>query len=130
MTKTKVGHLLGATESLSTTKLVALRRLALRKGVWSCLTAIERGITNLTIKVVKSLHSSSLMQTLQKIVAKLTQAIKSGYMYKVEMNGRPRAERLSQLVYSWGNKDAIRWKEDLAYVRHLGMDAYSWGARP
>ena len=129
MTKTKVGHILDATESLSGARLIALRRLAQRKGVWSCLTAIERGITNLTIKVVKSIHSNSLTQTLSKIVAKLSQAIKTGYMYKVEIVGRPRAERLSQLVYSWGNKDALRWKDDPAFIRHLGMDAYFSGVR-
>ena len=119
-----------APRSLSAAKLATLKRLSIRKGVWSCLTGVERGIVNLSIKLVKNIRSRLLSATLQRVVAKLSQAIKSGYLYKFEVLGKPIAERISELFYLWGNKNAIHWKDDLAYVRHLGMDAtFSRGYR-
>jgi len=119
-------HLKGST---SESGLMALRRLALRKRVWFHLSDIERGIVNLTIKLVERINSSLLSKTIRQIIAKLTHIINAGYMYKFEVAGRPIAEELSQIYQSWGNKNAFHWKDDMAYIRILGMNALHSGWR-
>jgi hypothetical protein len=113
---------IGSMSLCSIETLSALRRFSLRKRIWySSLTGVERSIVNLTIKIVDEIRSPLLAKTIKQVLLKLSNALKSGYMYRFEAAGRPIAERLGEVAFSWGNKAALSWKNDISYIRWLGM---------
>lgn len=106
--------------------LIGMRQQAIRKGIWfRALTSMQRGIVNLTIRCIKEIKSSLLGRTLQNIFAVLSQAIEQGYLYRFFAAGKDLAEHLSNAAYSWGNRDALKWRFDKAYIICLGMSKLS-----
>lgn len=118
--RTFVGHGLNLIETLSD-----LRKRALRKRVWySALNLQERMITGLITRHIKIVRNATLATVIARIIVKLIPAIKNAFLGMIERIGRPIAERNALASYRHGNKDALGWKDDLNYIRFLGLSAY------
>jgi hypothetical protein len=65
-----------------------IRAVALRKRIWyRALDRLERGIVNLSIKLVDAVRSDVLLGELVKILAKLRDAAKSAFTRHIEGYG-------------------------------------------
>ena len=85
------------------------------------LTPIEKGIIDLTIKCVEKVRSARLAKILERILVKVSEVLKSRFLYKVRMIGEPLAHEVSRIAHSWGNPSAANWAKDLALVMYLGV---------
>jgi len=109
----------------SRTELIALRRRAVRRGIWyRALSRTERATIDLTIRCVKTIRSATLTRILAEIADKIECAA-TGFLSKAEVVGRELAERAIQLALSWGNKEALKWKDHINFVRYLGAMSLS-----
>jgi hypothetical protein len=100
--------------------LVEIRRKALRRGVWfKALDRVERGILSLTAKVVDRVESVVLGVELVKILAKLRDALKSGFVRRMEEYGLGRALKMARIAVDWGYAIAVDWSSDIGFVRYL-----------
>jgi hypothetical protein len=103
--------------------LATIRQKSIRRGIWfTALNGIERGIMNIVIKCVETVRSGTVLQTISAIVAKISNAM--NFLTKIEVLGKPMAEKLSSAFEKWGNQTARNWKHDRAYIRHLGLDLF------
>jgi len=102
--------------------LSEMRRKAIRKGVWfKALDNVERGILSLTARLVDRVESAVLGVELVKILNKLRDALKSGFVKQMEAFGFKRARELAKLALQWGYGAAQVWASDLCYVRYLTL---------
>jgi hypothetical protein len=111
---------LGSSIFLSIGKLVEARKVAQRRGVWfRVLNRVERGIVDLTVKVVDCIKSGRLAKVLEAIVEKLQLALESKADRLVRTIGLPLARKISDIAVSWGNLLASKWAEDCTFARFL-----------
>jgi hypothetical protein len=100
--------------------LVEVRRKALRRGVWfRALDRVERGILSLTARIVDKVESAVLGVELVKILVKLRDALKSGFIRRMEEFGLRRAREVAAQAVEWGYVAARGWASDLGFVRYL-----------
>jgi len=94
--------------------------MALRKGVWyRTLDKAERGLVELTIRIVKRIGSPLLKRVLTSILRKLQTVMENKIAYFARKAGRPLAEKLSLIAQSWGNASAFWWKSENNFIRFL-----------
>jgi len=105
--------------------LAKLKTIAMRRGLWfKVLSAVERAVVDLTLKVVERVRSSVLKEVLKSIASKVVEALKSrSFKERAMAIGRALAERLVRVAERLGNKRAREWAEDLGFVMYLGV---SW----
>lgn len=100
--------------------LISLKQRALRKRVWfKNLDRAERAIVDLTIRTVEKIRSSTLKEILMTISEKLKNAIESQVARFTETIGRPLAQKIASLAFSWGNNGALNWALDAGFVKYL-----------
>lgn len=105
---------------LTPTKLMFLKQRALRKRVWfRILDRAERAIVDLTIRTVKEIRSFTLKEMLMTISKKLMEAMESHILKLTETVGRPLAQKIAKLAFSWGNRGALKWLKDSSFIRYL-----------
>ena len=112
--------------------LVEVRRKALRRGVWfKALDRVERGILCLTARIVDRVESAVLGIELVKILSKLRDALKSGFVRRMEEFGLRRARMLAAQAVAWGYGAARGWAWNPGFVRYVTLlDVYApsgWG---
>lgn len=106
--------------TLTPIKLMFLKQRALRKRIWfKSLDRAERAIVDLTIRTVKWIRSSTLKEMLMTISEKLMEAMESQIVRFTETIGRPLAQKIASLAFSWGNREALKWAKDSHFVRYL-----------
>jgi len=105
--------------------LAKLKTIAVRRGLWfKVLSAVERAVVDLTLKVVERVRSSVLKEVLKSIASKVVEALKSrSFKERAMAIGRALAERLVRIAERLGNKSAREWAEDPSFVMYLGV---SW----
>ncbi|MFX0132139.1 MAG: hypothetical protein ACFFDN_00705 [Candidatus Hodarchaeota archaeon] len=102
--------------------LADVRRRALRRGVWfSALDSVERGILTLTSRLVDEVRSTELCVELVKILAKIRDALRSGFVRRMEEYGLVQARRLSAQAVEWGYTSAKGWASSFDFVRFLTL---------
>jgi hypothetical protein len=102
--------------------LEGVRVRALRRGVWySALDRVDRGILYLTSRVVDEVRSVALGDMIVKILAKLKEALKSGFVRHMESYGSERARAVAGQAVAWGYGAARGWAWDLGFVRYLTL---------
>jgi hypothetical protein len=102
--------------------LAKLRLRAIRRGVWfRDLKCVERRLLDLTIVVVKRVHSVRLAKLVSAIVEKLLDAVESRVSRLTRTRGRELAEKLSKIAQAWGHKSAAGWPEDEGFVRFVAV---------
>ena len=100
--------------------LLGVRSKAIRRGVWyRVLDRVERGIIDLTARVVEKVESSILGVELVKILRKLRDAMKSEFVKQVEEYGICRARVLTQQAVDWGYDGEINWVSDTGFAKYL-----------
>jgi len=108
--------------SLSRSELAKLRVKARRRGVWfRILSRVERGLIDLSIKVVEKVHSLVLARSLISVVEKLLEAMESEVARVMRTVGRSLAQKLSEIAQGWGNEAARLWAGDLGFVQYLAV---------
>jgi hypothetical protein len=111
---------LGSSVHLSVGKLFEARKVALRRGVWfRALNRLERGIVDLTVKVLDCIKSGKLAKVLKAVVEKLQIALENKADKLVRTIGLRLARKISNIAISWGNRLASKWAEDRAFARFL-----------
>jgi hypothetical protein len=106
-------------------EVVKLKAIAVRRGLWfKVLSALERAVVNLTIKVVERVRSPVLKEALKSIASKVVEALKSrSFKERAMAIGRALVERVARIAERLGNKRAGEWAEDPSFVMYLGV---SW----
>jgi hypothetical protein len=90
--------------------------------VWfKVLDPVERGILSLAARVVDRVESVVLGVELVKIMKKLRDALKSGFIRRISDFGFGRARELSRQAVKWGCKVAVVWASELNFVRYLAV---------
>ena len=103
--------------------LVEVRRRALRRGVWfRALDRVERGIRSLAARVVDRVKSVVLGVELVKTLKKFNDALKSGFVMRIEEYRFSQARELVAQVVEWDYGAAAGWASDLAFVRYLTLN--------
>jgi hypothetical protein len=109
--------------------LLEARAAALRRGVWfKALDHVERGILSLAARVVDRVESVVLCVELVNIMAKLRDALMSGFVRRMEEYGFGRALRMARQAVEWGYTVAVGWSSDLGFVRYLTVLDLNWPA--
>jgi len=107
---------------VSREKLIKIRTVAIRTGVWyKTLDRAERGLVELTIRVVKRIGSLLLKRVLTSVFRKLQTAMENKIAYLAKKVGKPLAEKLSLIAQSWGNASAFLWKTEHNFIRFLAI---------
>jgi hypothetical protein len=102
--------------------LADVKRKALRRGVWfSALDRVERGILTLTSRLVDKVRSTELCVELVKILAKIKDAMKSGFVRRMEEYGVGQAKKLAAQAVAWGYSSARAWASGFGFVRYLTL---------
>jgi hypothetical protein len=97
-----------------------VRRLALRRKVWySALDSLERGILSISARIIDDVKSSVLNVQLVKIIAKLRDACKSGFVRHLERYGLERAHVVQAGAERIGYLGAVGLVRDLGFIRYL-----------
>jgi len=112
--------------------LSEVRRQALRRRVWySALDCVERGILSISAKVIDDVKSSLLNIQLVRIIAKLRDACKSGFVRHMERFGVERVRLVQAEAARLGYFGAAALSMDLGFIRYLMfLDYYQplgWG---
>ena len=107
---------------LSSDELARIRLMAIRRGVWfKVLSRLERGLVDLSLKVVRRIRSKILAMAICSIVKKLLKALQSKLKLQMRQIGAPLAEKISQIAQKWGNKTAREWASDLGFIQYLTL---------
>ncbi len=97
-----------------------IRRLALRRRVWySALDDLERGILSVSASIIDDVKSSILNIQLVKIIAKLKEACKSGFVRNLEQFGLERVRVVQAGAKKIGYISAAELVRDLRFIRYL-----------
>ena len=103
-----------------------VRRLALRRKVWySALDSLERGILSISARIIDDVKSSVLNVQLVKIIAKLKNACKSGFMRHLEGFGMRRARAIRDQAAAFGYKGLNELVRDLGFARYVAFLDYN-----
>lgn len=102
--------------------LIALRKRALRTGIWfQTLSLEDRTLATLIQRHVKIVKNATLATVVARIMGKLILAIRNCFLNRLDAIGRPIAEAVAMKAYSYGNKEALNWMHDLNYIRYMGV---------
>lgn len=100
--------------------LARLRSLAVRRGVWfRVLSRLDRGLVDLTLRMLHSIRSRTLATTLWSIMQRLVEALEGKVSCMMRRIGGPLAEKMSLIAQGWGNKSAREWAKDPGFIRYL-----------
>lgn len=108
-----------------------VRRRALRRGVWfKALDGVERGIVELSYRMVDEVRSLDLARVIVMILAKLRDASKSAFTRHVESVGMAKARRLVEQALKLGCVEAGGWLSE-GFARYLAFIDFNhpsgWG---
>ena len=105
---------------LTRSEIASIKTRALRRGVWfRVLTRAERACVDLSIMIVERVRSFLLQKVLSSILKKLEMALESRVQRLIREIGENLASKMSQIAQDWGNKSAVRWAQDLDFIRYL-----------
>ncbi|MEM2103424.1 MAG: hypothetical protein QW717_00860 [Candidatus Bathyarchaeia archaeon] len=103
-------------------ELRLLKLKALRRGVWfKALSRLDRALIDLTIRVADKVRSSRLAEALERVVGKVKNVLRDGFVEAVFKFGLPLARRFSLIAQDWGNPYAESWSSDLSFARFLAV---------
>jgi len=105
--------------------LLRLKSVALRRGLWfKALSAVERAVVDLTIRVVERVRSSVLMEALRSIASKIANALRArSFKERALAVGLVLAERVARAAERLGCERAREWARDPGFAMYLGV---SW----
>ena len=107
--------------------LLKIRRKAIRRRVYHrALDRLERGILDLSTRLLDEVRNLVLLEQLFEIVNKLEEAVKSRYQRHMEAFGARRVTVIILQALKFGYKDAVNWLRGGNFVEYLtAMDLNS-----
>jgi hypothetical protein len=106
--------------------LSEVRRNALRKRVWyKALDSLERGILSIAAKIIDSVKSDMLNFQLVKIMAKLKEASKCGFVKHFEQYGMERMRIIKSQAKLFGYNGASELLKDNGFIKYLAFLDYN-----
>ncbi|MDP2954270.1 MAG: hypothetical protein Q8O76_13265 [Chloroflexota bacterium] len=103
-----------------------------RRVLFSTLDAEDRGYLYLSMKCFDEIHNSDAGTIIVKILAKLRDAAKSGFVRHVETFGIRRVREIREQAVSLGSLVAVGWAREIGFVRYLAFLDYNqprgWGS--
>jgi hypothetical protein len=104
-----------------------VRRRALRKGVWyTALDTLERGIISLACRLIDRVESVVLGVEIVKIMRKLVDSMKSGFVRRMEEYGLLRAREIVDQVNCWDQSYSPNWSSKIDFARYLALIEFNW----
>ena len=111
-----VSSCVAAGRTVSVRNLMALKKKALRRGLWyKVINRLDRVLVDLTLKVSKSINSNILIKGLLVVAQKLENAFESKLERATRSIGFPLAQKLSLLAQT-GLQKAENWATDKALL--------------
>ena len=115
--------------------LIGVRRRALRLGTWfRALDGLERGIIDLTTRLLDDVRSVSLQVQIVRILAKLRKSFRSGFVRHLEEHGVDRLRQVHQSAVAIGYRFSEELRNDYGFLRYLVFIDYNqpigWGGYP
>lgn len=108
--------------SLSRFDILSVKARAVRRGVWfRVLSRMERACVDLVAKVVERVRSIRLQEMLASILGKLEDAMRNPVQRLMDAEASSLAVRLSQIAQQWGNRSAVGWAGNSAFIRFLAI---------
>ena len=112
--------------------LAGARRRAMRLRVWwTALDDLERGIFNLTTRLLDDVRSVSLQVQIVRILAKLRKAFRSGFVRHLEDHGVERLRQVHRSAVAIGYRFSESLRNDYDFLRYLVFLDYNqpigWG---
>ncbi len=102
--------------------LLKIRRRAIRRRVYyRALDRLERGILELSARLLDSAQSVVLLQQLFEIVMKLEEALKGRFQLHMESFGVKRVAEVIMQALRFGYKGAIGWLRDPGFMEYLAV---------
>jgi hypothetical protein len=77
------------------------------------------------LRCVADVRSGILNRTLGRIMSKLRSILDHFFTWRLEVVGKPIAERMCAAAVSVGVKCAEKWKDDPSYIQLLGLNQFS-----
>jgi hypothetical protein len=107
--------------------LLGVRKKALKGKVWfKVLDSLERGIVNLSAKVLDSAQTISCLGiVLSKIIAKIEDALKSPFELRLECFGLSRSRELTDQSLKLGNTAASDWGSNIIYAKYITFMSFN-----
>ena len=92
----------------------------MRRRVWySALDGLERGILSISARIIDGVRSTLLGVQLVRIIAKLRDACKSGFVRHLERFGVERVRVVQAEAVKLGYLGAAALSRDLGFIRYL-----------
>jgi len=102
--------------------LLKIRRRAIRRRVYfRALDRLERGILDLSSRLLDSARSVVLLQQLFEIVMKLEEALKGRLQRHVESFGARRVTEIIMQAVKFGYRGAVGWLRDPGFAEYLSV---------
>lgn len=103
-------------------KIKAVRRMALRKRIWyKNLDYLERGIVNLSIKLVENIKSPLLARTIAEIIINIQKFFNDEFIVQVRNYGYNKMREVIHIAERLGCKEAFGWACE-GYARFLTLN--------
>jgi hypothetical protein len=100
--------------------LKEVRKRAIRGNVWfRTLDCLERGILNLSAKILDVIHSESLQVELSKIVSKIEDALRGVFEKRFLSYGLSRAKEIVANAVKLGCNDAVGWLTNSSFAKYV-----------
>ncbi len=91
---------------------------------YTMLNTLERKILELCIhlayKGLAKLKSILLLNVIGGIIKKVGHILES-FKERMISIGKPIVEKICEIAYLWGNKEAVKWKDDLSFSFYWGL---------
>jgi hypothetical protein len=115
--------------------LVAVRRRAMRsRSWWRALDGLERGIYDLTIRLLDDVRSVSLQVQIVRILSKLRKSFRSGFVRHLEDHGVERLRQVCRSAEVIGCNFINSLRRDQDFLKYLVFLDYNqpigWGIYP
>ncbi len=102
--------------------LLKIRHKAIRRRVYHrALDRLERGILDLSTRLLDEVRNIVLLEQLLEIVNKLEEAVKSRYQRHLEVFGSRRVTEIILQALKFGYKEAVGWLRDTGFVEYLSV---------
>ncbi|MBT7913298.1 hypothetical protein HN588_05260 [Candidatus Bathyarchaeota archaeon] len=102
--------------------LVKIRKQAIRKRVYyRALDRLERGILDLSSRLLDSAKNVVLLQQLYEIVMKLEEALKGRLQRHMESFGLRRGTEIIMQAVKFGYREAVGWLRDPGLAEYLSV---------
>ena len=88
---------------------------------FKALPRIDRALVDLTIKVARSIRSTTLAKNLLSITRKLEGILESSLLRVFRGAALKLAQKLSLIAQKWGNNSAKSWNSDTSFIKFLAI---------